>query len=167
MLYEQIFKKLNEEKIDYLVVGGVALVLHGAVRFTADLDLMIMPKVQNLQKVVSALKSLGYKPKLPQLSKDLSFDMLKEWKDTRNLQVLSFYNSVNSLDLIDVLIDPVVDYLEAARNKISITSRGINIPVISVKDLLQLKKAAGRDQDLKDIETIKNLLEVKKESNGK
>lgn len=59
MFYEDVFRKLDEEQVEYVVVGGVALVLHGVVRFTADLDLFVELSEANLRKFVNAMKSLG------------------------------------------------------------------------------------------------------------
>jgi len=53
MVYEDIFTKLNERKVNYLVVGGIALVLHGVVRLTADLDLIVKLQSDNLAKFIS------------------------------------------------------------------------------------------------------------------
>lgn len=55
MFYEAIFEKLNESHVDYIVVGGVALVLHGVVRLTADLDLMVYLESNNLSNFVNIM----------------------------------------------------------------------------------------------------------------
>lgn len=65
MFYEEIFRELNRRKIDYVVVGGVAVVMHGVVRLTADLDLMVHLEEKNLTKFVEVMNELGYKPKVP------------------------------------------------------------------------------------------------------
>lgn len=163
MYYEQVFKKLSDEGVDYLVVGGVALVLHGAVRLTIDLDLMLLPEPENLQKFVSAIESLGFKPKLPMLPKELSFDLLREWKRTRNLQVLSFYDSSDLFKLIDILIDPAVDYKEAAKDRKIFSLSKVEVPVISIKNLKKLKEDAGRPKDLEDIASLDKVLSLEKQ----
>jgi hypothetical protein len=59
MLFEEIFRELNRRKIDYIVVGGVAVVMHGVVRLTADLDLMVHLEEKNLTKFVKVMNELG------------------------------------------------------------------------------------------------------------
>jgi hypothetical protein len=65
MFYEEMFKQLNRRHIDYTVVGGVALVMHGVVRLTADLDLMLHLDEKNLNKFIDLMSDLGYKPRIP------------------------------------------------------------------------------------------------------
>ena len=62
------------------------------------------------------------------------------------------------LDIFKKLNEDGVDYLEAINNKETIEAGGVNIPVISIEDLKKLKRAAGRPQDLADIESLDNLL---------
>ena len=64
MIYEEVFKALNSAKIKYIVVGGIALVLHGVVRFTADLDLMVKLDNKNLARFVAVMNKLGYRPRI-------------------------------------------------------------------------------------------------------
>jgi hypothetical protein len=61
---ETVIQALNEAKIRYLVAGGLAVVAHGYLRFTADLDLIFHLEESNLKKALSLLKSLGYKPSI-------------------------------------------------------------------------------------------------------
>jgi len=166
MIYEQIFTSLNKENVNYLVVGGVALVLHGVVRFTADLDLMLSPETANLQKFLNVIKKLNYKPKLPQMPKELTFETLKEWKKKRNLEVLSFYKLDSPFEMIDVLVEPVVNFDEAYKRKKIVTINKVAIPLISISDLKKLKKDAGRPKDLEDIASLQKL-EFLEEQNEK
>ena len=65
MYYENVFRALQKNKIRYAVAGGVALVLHGVVRFTADLDLIVDLEPVNLKRFVQAMTELGYRPRNP------------------------------------------------------------------------------------------------------
>jgi hypothetical protein len=70
MLYEEVFRKLHDKNVKYSVAGGVALVLHGVVRLTADIDLIVEMSTENLQKFIAAMNELGYKPKPPVKAED-------------------------------------------------------------------------------------------------
>ncbi len=61
MFYEELFRQLNRKHIDYVVVGGVALVMHGVVRLTADLDLMLHLEEKNLRRFVDLMNELRYR----------------------------------------------------------------------------------------------------------
>ena len=58
--YEEIFRLLDTGKIRYMVVGGVAVVLHGFLRATADLDLMVALESKNLKRFLALMKTHGY-----------------------------------------------------------------------------------------------------------
>ncbi|MBI4007026.1 MAG: hypothetical protein HY354_00845 [Planctomycetes bacterium] len=158
MYYEDVFLKLNDRKVHYVVVGGVALVLHGVVRLTADLDLMVEMTQENLTKFISALKELGYRPKPPvQAEEFIDPANRKRWKDEKGMQVFSFYHPQMKNRLIDVFVDEPIDYGEIERDKKIMTAKGIRIPVISKEHLKRLKSISGRPQDLADIDALDEL----------
>lgn len=81
MYYEEVFKALNEKGVKYVVVGGVALVLHGVVRMTADLDLFIKMDEENITSFLTAMRELDYKPKIPVQAGDFSDPQKRlQWK---------------------------------------------------------------------------------------
>ena len=84
MFYEEVFRKLTDREVKYAVAGGVALVLHGVVRLTADLDLIVELSTENLRKFIRAINELGYKPKPPVDAEDF-IDPLnrKAWKEEK------------------------------------------------------------------------------------
>lgn len=65
MSYHKLLEELTQEGIEYLAVGGVAVILSGYIRITMDLDLLINLKEQNLRKVVNFFNNRGYKPLFP------------------------------------------------------------------------------------------------------
>lgn len=65
MFYEQVFRGLNEAGVKYLVAGGMAVNLHGAPRFTHDLDLILLLEQNNVKKTIDVLQNLDYAVRLP------------------------------------------------------------------------------------------------------
>ena len=158
MLYEELFRGLAAARIRYVVVGGVALVLHGVVRFTADLDLLVALDPENLEAFLAAVEDLGYKPKLPLRAGDLANPRTRaEWKETRGMQVFTFYHPQRPVELVDVFIDEPIDFAAVERDKRIFTARGVEIPAISILHLKQLKALSGRPQDLADIQALEDL----------
>lgn len=99
MIYEEIFRRLNEEKVDYIVVGGIALVLHGVVRLTADLDLIVKLQSDNLAKFISVMKEMNFKPKVPVKAEDFIDPVNRQtWIEEKGMRVFSFYVLRNRLD---------------------------------------------------------------------
>jgi hypothetical protein len=164
MYYEDVFKKLDEKGVRYLVVGGVALVLHGVIRLTADLDLMVWLDEGNLAKFIVAMKEIGYKPKVPVKAEEFIDPAKRQlWKEEKGMQVFSFYHPAKPMNLIDVFVDEPIDFLTSERRKVTMKAKQIKIPVISKGDLIKLKRLAGRPQDLADIDALNELERLKEE----
>ena len=142
----------------YLVVGGVAVVLHGIVRLTVDLDLMVDLESKNLRRFIEAMKSLGYKPRAPVAASDLlDQEKRRQWADEKNMLVFSFYNPKKPYEVVDIFIDEPIDFDEAYSGRKTYKAGSLNIPVISIENLKKLKKSSGREQDKLDIEALKAL----------
>ncbi len=158
MFYEEVFRKLKDENVRYAVAGGVALVLHGVVRLTADLDLIVELGTENLRKFITAINKLGYKPKPPVNAEDF-IDPLnrKAWKEEKGMEVFSFYHPKMPMNLIDVFVNEPVRFNEIENEIVIFKARDIEIPVISKKHLKVLKMKANRPQDIADIEAIEEI----------
>lgn len=163
MFYEEIFRNLNKKRIDYLVVGGVAFVLHGVVRLTADLDLMISLEEKNISGFVSLMNELGYRPRILVKAEELiNAESRNSWLKEKNMKVFSFYHPRQPLGLIDVFIYEPVDYRKAKVNSVRMKIGNLSIPVASVSDLIAMKIISGRRQDLEDIKALKRIKEYEK-----
>ena len=85
----QIFATLNNGEVDYVVVGGMAVILHGYLRATADLDLVIGLIPENCKRGLKALSSIGFTPRLPVAIEDFADPRKREeWSEQRNMLVL-------------------------------------------------------------------------------
>lgn len=158
MYYENVFRSLQKQNIRYAVAGGVALVLHGVVRFTADLDLIVDLEQENLGRFVQAVTELGYRPRNPVKAGDLLDPAVREqWKREKDMTVFSFVDPSQPMTLIDVFIEEKIPFREVMQELVQMEARGIMIPVVSQRHLKRLKKAAGRPQDLADIEALEAL----------
>lgn len=149
---EKICLRFNELNIPYAVVGGYAVALHGAPRGTIDLDLIISLKESCIVSTQKALESMGLKSLLPINGHDL-YKFRVEYINNRNLIAWSFYNPLNPMELVDIVI--TVDLDDCSIKKVKISHGEINI--LSKLDLIKMKKLSGRPQDLLDIEALKKL----------
>jgi len=158
VFYEEVFRKLADRKVKYVVAGGVALVLHGVVRLTADLDLIVELSTENLRKFITAINELGYKPKPPVNAEDF-IDPLnrKAWKKEKGMEVFSFYHPKMQMNLIDIFVNEPIRFNEIESEIVMFKARGIEIPVISKKHLKALKRKANRPQDIADIEALEEI----------
>ncbi len=158
--FQRIFKELSDEGIDYVVIGGLAVNLHGIPRMTYDIDLMILLNARNVKKLVSKLKSWGYLPRVPVQPEDLADEQIRNsWVREKNMKAFSFYSDKQPLGEIDLIIDSPIPYEEVRKRATILDLGGVNVPVISIPDLIELKLKSGRKQDHSDIEHLRNLLE--------
>ena len=158
MYYERVFRDLQEKGVRYAVAGGVALVLHGVVRFTADLDLLIDLSADNLGRFLRVMADLGYKPRNPVAADEL-LDPAKRraWKQEKDMQVFSFVDPAQPMSLIDIFLEEPIPFHEVDAGIVRMTAKGVTIPVLSVEHLKRLKRISGRPQDLADIEALDQL----------
>ncbi len=164
MYYENVFRTLQMKNIRYAVAGGVALVLHGVVRFTADLDLIVDLEADNLRHFVQAMHELDYRPRNPVKAEDLLEPANRAaWKREKGMEIFSFVDPAQPMSLIDVFLEEKIPFQEIEKELVPITAKEITLPVVSLVHLKQLKKAAGRPQDLADIEALEALERTKEE----
>jgi hypothetical protein len=157
MLLYEISDTLKKAGVKFAIVGGYALALHGLVRATMDVDLVISLTLEDFEKVEIALKTIKLTSRLPIRAQDV-IKMREEYIRDRNLIAWSFVDYGNPSRQADILITKDVRQMEVV--KISVSGR--KIPVASLKELLKMKKESARPQDLVDIENIKVKINEKK-----
>lgn len=154
-----LFALLEEKQLRYVVVGGLALVLHGIDRLTADVDLAVDLSPEAAGQLVEALAETGYRPAAPVDPKLLADpDVRAAWHRDRNMQVFSYWDSTGRRPTIDIFIASPIPFEDFWRDAIRVEiSSGLRVPVASVVHLIRLKELAGRPQDLADIERLREL----------
>jgi len=151
-----IVAALNENEVRYLVVGGLAVVAHGYVRFTADVDLILAPDPENLKRAVETLKILGYRPRAP-VDFDDYVDPSKRqlWAQEKNMTVFSLFSDVHRATEIDLFLEPPIDFDAAyARTFRQEVAAGTDATFCSLGDLIALKRLSGRPEDQDDIRKL-------------
>jgi len=158
--YQSIFRILNQRKIDYLVAGGVAVNFHGIPRMTYDLDLMMLLEKKNIHQMVSQLLEWGYRARVPVDPFELENEKTRAvWKKEKHMKAFSFFSETHSIGEIDLLIESPLDYNHLKKRAAVFVVEGIDVPVISIKDLIDLKLYSGRKQDLSDVSLLQSILE--------
>lgn len=162
MFYEEVFRALNKNKIKYVVAGGVAAVLHGVVRATVDLDIIIDMSPKNIEKVFSTLNDLDYLPRVPVTAAQFKSKKIREsWMHEKNMKAFSFFHRHDPFRAIDLLLGNVADYHKI--KKVKFLARDIPVLVVSIKDLTEQKMNASRPKDLSDVRTLQDLTAARKQ----
>jgi hypothetical protein len=157
MHYEDIVRELNDAGVKYLIVGGMAVVFHGHIRFTCDLDLMLDLGGENLSRFVEAMKGLGYVPKVPVKAEEFIDPQKREkWIGEKNMRVFSFIDPKRHTHLIDVFVENPLDFGEAYKQRKVFRVGDLEFSVISLEGLKKLKLLSGREQDILDIKALEN-----------
>lgn len=155
MFYEHVFRALYKHEVRYLVVGGVAVNLYGALRMTADLDLMVhLTEGDNVKRFVAAMKELGYKPRAPVNPDDFAdAEKREEWIKDKGALVFT-WTSPKSYEQVDVFLHDPIAFEEAYERRRIVAASDFEISIISLKDLKKLKLDAGREKDLADLKQL-------------
>jgi hypothetical protein len=157
-IYDAVFTALHDADVRYVVVGGVAVVLQGHARTTVDLDLVVGLSTENLTDAVTALTGLGLEPRLPvRASEFIDPDVRGRWIAERNLQVFSFYDPGNPLVEVDVFATEPIPVETLLADATTVEIGGVSVPVASRRQLIAMKRQAGRPQDLADIAALEEI----------
>ena len=162
MFYLDIFKALEDHKVRYLLVGGLAMNLHGVPRMTMDIDLVIALDTKNLEKFIDAAANLQLLPVLPVAISDLLDSGKRDhWARDRNMVAFALRPPQTNGPTVDILIDPPID-IGIAFDRAEYRDLGSTMAVLaSIEDMILLKQETGRAQDKADIEHLRRLREEK------
>jgi hypothetical protein len=139
----RIFAALVEAAGDYVAVGGMALIAHGVVRATLDVDIVPDPERGNLSRIAEAIRSLGGSPH-GEAETEVTAELLDRDANMR---------FVTDSGPLDVLLAEQYRrrYPDLRSRSVSLELDGIALRVASRNDLIRLKAGSGRDRDLLDI----------------
>ena len=139
--FKEFLRLLNANRVDYLLVGGYAVGLHGYPRATVDLDVWVRAAPDNAERIVQALRAFGFD--FPALEPKL-------FVDPRS--IVRFGTPPFRIEIM-TSIDGV-DYDTCRRHPSVFDVEGVSVPVISLEDLKTNKRAAGRNKDLADLDNL-------------
>lgn len=156
---ENLFASLNAAHVRYLVVGGLAVLAHGYLRVTRDLDLVISLDGNNPRRALELFASYGYRPNIPVDLMDFADPKKRRtWQQEKGMQV---YQLVSE-QLMDCPVDLFVEepfafsdmYAKRVEYELGV---GTVIPVVGLQHLRAMKQQAGRPRDLLDLEELDQL----------
>ena len=159
-IFKNIFDSLNRERVKYMLAGGVAVNLYGVERATADLDIVVLLEEKNLLKFVSAVQSLGLKPKMPVKLEDfIDSAKRRKWITTKGMKVFSLYDPKNPFFLMDVFTEVSFDFNEVYKRRKKIRLEDTLISLVPITILIKMKEGTGRPQDQADVFHLRKIAE--------
>lgn len=161
IFYEEILRSFQKQKVKYILVGGIAVNLLGSMRSTADLDILVEMSDGNLRKIIKILIEYGYRVKQPvDPMKIAEKRTRKDWIEDKHIKALNFYKE-DELKEVDIVIESPVSFEEARENSVPIKIDDLVLPVISINELIKMKKKTGRTIDKLDIEELEKIKKLK------
>lgn len=160
MFYLDLFSALERHKVEYVLIGGLAISLHGIERATMDIDVTVAMTPENLASLVEMARALGMTPVLPvELDALTDLDQLAQWHRERNLDAFALKAPGAAGITLDMLLYPPVDFAGMRERAVTFHAGEVAVTVACIDDLIALKQAVGRPIDLADIEHLKRLKE--------
>lgn len=159
MFNTALFKELWSHDVRYLLCGGLAVNLYGIPRMTADIDVLVDFTAENLARFEEAVKKAGFERAIPLAIEELlNLERRKELIKERNLIAYSYSDSHAGGMALDVLVDVPVDFQVLWDQKETRETSFSPIFLVSLADLIVLKKYANRIQDRDDILQLKKFI---------
>lgn len=147
--YKDMLQSLLEENVRFLLVGAYAVAVYGYPRATKDIDIFVRAAPENASSLMRALARFG-----APLSEVSESDFATEGI------VFQIGSSPRRIDILTRISG--VEFERAYANRKTLSVAGIEVPVISLEDLIANKRASGRTQDLADLEKLEALAAQKK-----
>jgi predicted nucleotidyltransferase len=147
--YKEMLQCLLEEHVRFLLVGAYAVAVYGYPRATKDIDIFVRAAPENASSLMKALARFGA-PLSDVSESDFSTEGV----------VFQIGNSPRRIDILTRISG--VEFESAYANRKTISIAGMEVPIISLEDLIANKRATGRTQDLADIEKLESLSSEKK-----
>lgn len=159
--FEGIVRALNEAGVRYLIAGGLAVNAHGYLRFTQDVDIVLMLEPHNVLAAFEALGRLGYQPIVAVTAAELADPVTRShWITEKGMTVLGFFSDAHRETPVDVLVqvpfDFELEYKNALRGEVL---PGLETRFVSIDTLIRMKEAADRPRDRDDIQHLRWIVE--------
>jgi predicted nucleotidyltransferase len=147
---ERILGALADHGVDFVVIGGIAVQAHGYIRGTRDLDIVVRPTAVNLSRLSEALADLHAELRAPGTLR------LNDPNQLGRAPLVPVMTSSGSLDVVNIehLAGPPASYDALRDAALVIELNELEVAVAGLSDLIRMKRAAGRPQDLADIEAL-------------
>jgi hypothetical protein len=153
--FETALQTLCDAKVDFVVIGGFSATLHGSARVTYDLDICYSRAPLNLHRIAAALAPFHPRPR--GFPTDLPFI----WDEVtlRNGALFTLNTALGEIDLL-AEVAGLGAYDEVHARSITVEAYGRRMSILSLRSLIDAKRAAGRDRDLAALPELESLLEA-------
>ncbi|MEO9965208.1 MAG: nucleotidyltransferase [Reichenbachiella sp.] len=155
--YLEVLKSLNSCKVEYILVGGLAVGLHGYSRYTGDMDLWVNPTKVNINRLYRALLEMGYDKSVVE-----SIQTTRDIENPTPIRLIED-DGVFKVDLMTHTFQKIYSFEECRNSAQMYESDGVSIPVVHINHLIKMKENTKRlDDNLKDLVDAQELKKIVK-----
>lgn len=156
--FEKVFRLLNEHEIRYVIVGGIAVILHGSPRLTADLDIIIDLEPVKAGRAIDVLRRAGFRAEIPVDIREFADETVRRsWMVEKHMKALSLHDLDTPPTVIDILAESPIAFEDLYRRAKLISLDEMTLRVASIPDLIVMKRLSGRPEDLSDIAELEKI----------
>lgn len=153
-----LLKLLTDAQIEFVLVGGLAVALHGYQRQTMDVDIVIAMSPENIERLIACGKANDLRPGIPVPIESLADpEMLEQLRIEKGMLAFSLRSPEAMATVVDILIKPVITYENLYRDAVVVHVGGLSVRIASVAHLIAMKTGTGRSKDAIDIDELTKL----------
>ena len=158
MKIAELLQALSENQVQYVLVGGMAVQLHGYLRSTFDIDLVLAMNDENLSRFIAVARQFGLVPAIPVPIDSLkNASQIEQWHREKGMLAFALREPQTGGSVVDVLVRPNVPYERLRANAVMGKLYAQQIWIAAIDDLLEMKRAANRPKDRLDIEALEKI----------
>lgn len=158
MKIAELLCALSEGQVRYVLVGGLAVQLHGYMRSTFDIDLVLAMDDDNLSRFTAVAKRFGLKPSIP-VPIDALRDagQIEQWHREKRMLAFALREPQVGGGVVDILVRPEVPFEQLMENAVEGKLFAHQVWIASIEDLLVMKRAANRPKDQLDVVALEKI----------
>ncbi len=153
-----LLKLLANAKVEFVLVGGLAVALRGYSRFTMDVDVVLAMDGANLRRFIEVATEAGLHPTLPVPLETLAQpELMEQWCKEKGMLAFSLRSREAIATVLDVLVRPVITFEELRKDASLLDIGSVQVAVASIEHLITMKTGTGRSKDQIDIEELRKI----------
>lgn len=158
MKIAELLHALSENQVRYVLVGGLAVQLHGFMRSTFDIDLVLAMDDDNLSRFIAVAKRYGLTPSIPVPIDALrNAGQIEQWHREKGMLAFALREPQIGGSVVDVLVRPEVPFERLMQNAVAGKLFEQQVWIAAIDDLLMMKSIANRPKDRLDIEALQKI----------
>ncbi len=158
MKIAELLQSLADAQVAYVLVGGLAVQLHGYMRATLDIDLVLAMDDGNLDRFISVARKFRLQPNIPvPLDALRNADQIDAWHREKGMLAFSLREPQAGGKVVDILVRPQIPFERLLQNAVAGELFGRKVMIATIDDLLEMKRIANRPKDRIDIEALEKI----------